>query len=269
MVYYHMRLKYHALLLIVHLLKASAEPSSFSEHLFETHLKHQPIPNLSQMAPSLSATQALTYWKEFLALVTPVDPVLGFQLLPDNPRGLSVLFKSLKVSGTTLSGTQAFQHSVVRSQLAFKLRSTLPLEIPAPEQLGSWISDIAPLIEITDWSFENPNHVTDVDLAVGNGGRTRWIMGDPVSAEDLDPNALDVILRFNQTPLYAAKGSEAQGNQWLSLRQLLIQMIRGGYTPTTGQWLITSPIGKSLATRPGEYQVEFGPIGQIQFTIEP
>jgi 2-keto-4-pentenoate hydratase len=108
-----------------------------------------------------------------------------------------------------------------------------------------------------------------MDAVAINVGSHRYIMGEARSsgsgAPDVD--AMEMALSRNGRLLHRARGSEANGGQWETLRKLINQLVSQGYTLRRGDLMITGALGAVQPGEAGKYEADYGEWGRITFEI--
>lgn len=259
---------------------AQAEDLKMSEQIFSSYLSQAALPNMSHTLSKTTKLEALATQQEYLRLRHAIDPIGGFALeftspdaleklhLPRGPAVLNALFRSEALSSpaqiSLKNSNPFFQHSL-ETKFGFYLKSTLNHRVYNLQELQGIIEFVTPVLELTYFQYQTPPTLTD--LIAANGGYRTWITGHKTSIEHLNMNQQDVVLRYNQNPLYSGKGLDVMGNQWMALMLLINQAIDQGWTLEPDHLLVTGQIGKNIAPQTGSYMVEFGPLGNIELNI--
>ena len=157
---------------------------------------------------------------------------------------------------------------VVETEIAYILGADIPVEIRTDAQARDAVQAMVAVIELPrNLTPGQPSNARDAVASLI--GSDRYIVGTPVAPEELDPDAIRVVLRRDGATLHEAAGSDAAGGQWHNLRRILNTLTRHGYTLPAGTLVLGGALGKIHPATPARYQADFGPLGMIRFELQP
>lgn len=185
-------------------------------------------------------------------------PVAGV-LLPGGQRQLE--------NGEFVVYRKDFISPMIEAEIGFRFKEVISKPIADVCQLKTKVASVLPVIELPDLAFDNAAQLKGVDIIANNVAARQFIVGAPRSVDGIDLDALAILLKKDGKLLLEGRGSDAMDSQWQALLWLVNQTLASGWRVEPGQLLITGALGKMLTTKAGEYQVEFGALGKIDFSV--
>ena len=154
--------------------------------------------------------------------------------------------------------------------LAYMISVDFSFQIATATQAKGAFSAVLPLVEVRTGSPSSPTADSSWDLIANNLGKARFVVGSATVSPENAPGALKVkVGRDNSAPVDFSAGMKPVGRSWEELRQILNQITGEGYTLHAGD-LILCPASANeppLAALPGRYDVDFGVLGSVAFTV--
>ena len=139
----------------------------------------------------------------------------------------------------------------------------------ATQAVGAF-SAVLPFVELRSGSPSSPTADSSWNRIANNLGKTRFVVGSTTVAPENIPGDLKVrIGRDTASTVDFGTGMKPAGRSWEELRQILNQITGEGYTLHAGD-LIFCPASANeepLAALPGRYDVDFGVLGKVEFTV--
>lgn len=172
---------------------------------------------------------------------------------------------NLLSNGATLSLSQ-FTRPLMELELAFKFtRSLLPPF--SLESLKGAISYVAPAVEFPDFVYNDPKEVSWQEAVMSGVGIRRVIIGTPKRIGEIDVNQLRAKARWNDEPYTRGYGNDVLGDQWQSLLYLAKKLQQRGYHIKSGDWVLSGSMNVTVPLRLGNYQVDYGELGDLYFQV--
>ena len=135
------------------------------------------------------------------------------------------------------------------------------------EELQDAVGQIAPAVELPDLLFADMKSLTWLDLIASDIAPRRVVIGDKVSDEDFDENAIAPVATLNGEAFSEGIGSAVMGDQWEALRFLAEKLNERGEQIHAGDFVISGAMNPLTPLEPGGYTVDYGPFGVITFEI--
>ena len=161
---------------------------------------------------------------------------------------------------------------MLETEIGFVVGETIDKPITSVAELKQKIKSVMPVIELPDLAFENLSQLKGLDIIAANVASNQYILGNSVTMPiNFSLNEIITRLTYEQNQeksvILTGKGSDASGNQWIALKQLVNHQLAQGYTLKPDQFLITGALGKMIPARIGRYSADFGKLGHIKFNI--
>ena len=157
-----------------------------------------------------------------------------------------VLFKegALQSTSTVSLGESRGLH--IEVEIAMRIGTAINKPLVDVADLRAHIDGIAPAIELPNLDYKQPQMLDAVDIIATNVAAENYIVGEFVSPQQRDPNAIDVRLACNDKEMFTGKGSDSLGDQWRAALWLVNKTLRQGWKIEPGQILLTGALGKML-----------------------
>ena len=110
---------------------------------------------------------------------------------------------------------------------------------------------------------------TPTDTVAWNGNAKALIVGSKkLDPANVDIDAVAIILTRGGETINTAKGGEAGGGQMATLLKAVNDIVKRGYTIRPRHVLTNGALGKILPAETGQYTADYGPLGEISFTVK-
>ena len=136
-------------------------------------------------------------------------------------------------------------------------------------RLGDAVANVVPVADLPDIAYRDPDHYGAADMVAANITAARYVVGASHRVAGVDLDALKVSLTRDGEPVTSGLGRESLGSQWGGLRAVARQVLATGRTIRPGDLVMTGRIGARPWLTPGRYQADYGPLGDVDFTVEP
>lgn len=251
---------------------------NFSQQLLSAWQKKQPLPHISEYAPKTTLANAYTIQKNYVELRKATDTISGYKAGLTSINGQKkfnltnalsgVLFSRGKIPLNKPVSLKSAGKLMLETEIGFILGKSISQPISDPKNLPTFIESVAAVIELPDLGYAKAAQLTGTDLIATNVAAHQYIVGSYTPIQQItDINQIDTSLSHNDQLLFKGKATDALGDQWTALQWLINQLLAQGYQLSEGDLLITGALGKMLAAQTGNYVAQFGPLGQIKFTI--
>ncbi|MEM7133862.1 MAG: fumarylacetoacetate hydrolase family protein [Chloroflexota bacterium] len=245
------------------------------DEFFNLYQAVEPIPLLSQTIENLSYADAYTFQESLSAQFEDTgDSRVGYKLGltgPQRPFGAEEplygrIHKSMILDNQETVQLSHFVRAMMELEIAFIFENDL--DYPAtPESLSLAISHVAPAVELPDLLFADMENLSWLDLiAIGVAPR-RVIVGDLVALDDIDVNEVSVQASYNGEASTEGLGANVMGDQWVALDFLAEKLNDRGVQIRAGDIVITGSMSPMVPINPGQYEVDYGSLGQIAFEV--
>ncbi len=243
-----------------------------------------PIPLLTASNPDLSYEGAYLFQESFVqSLLNEGEEFGGFKLgLTGEKRPFGAteavygrLLKSqFREAGKVYSSD--FVKPLVEVELAFKFKEDIDFPLTFG-QLKDAIDWVAPAIELPDLFFDDMKNLSWLDLIALDVAPRQVIVGNHVSINDVDVESINITAYHNGEVVKQAPSTSTLGGQMRALMYLaaklnhhMISFSKSGnplYKIHAGDIVITGALGGFMPGKPGQYQVNYGPLGNLDFEI--
>lgn len=261
----------------------SVKVEEFTQKVYSAWSQHKAFPLISEQSTKATAKQSYLVQQKLIKQIINSNHQLeisGFKAGLTSNAGqqrfkvsgpvYGVLFNhGLKSSDDPVKLSAAFK-LMLETEIGFITNQSIDSPLHSVHQLQSLIESIVPVIELPDLAFADVKKVTGKDIIATNVASHQYIVGEAVRMPvDFSLNQLVIQLHINDSnsPILTGKGSDASGDQWMALLELINHQIKSGYKIRPGQLFITGALGKMIPASIGEYHANFGPLGQIQFEV--
>jgi 2-keto-4-pentenoate hydratase len=241
-----------------------------------------PAPVLSSGAaePLATATAYHVQTKAVKTWLASQSPI-GFKAGLTSAAGQKKFAVNQPVAGVLLPGSQLkqqgqgytvdrrqFNRAMMEAEIGFRFKNSISTPITNIKTLKANVAAVLPVIELPDLAFDKPAQLKGADIIANNVAAKHLIAGTDRDVKGIDINALSVNIKKDGKSLLQGQGRDAMGDQWRALLWLVNQTVASGWEIQPGQLLITGALGKMLPAEAGAYQVDFGELGQLGFTVQ-
>ena len=134
---------------------------------------------------------------------------------------------------------------------------------------GSPIS-IGPAVEFVRVDFCRPEDLTPGNVTLANLGADQFILGEMSAWDSFDFTALadlDIELKRDGEVILTTSPLDSFGGPKPALDWCVNKANSLGFTIPQGGILLAGTNGAAMEADPGHYEVSYGPLGTIEFTI--
>lgn len=242
------------------------------------------VPLVTAGNPDLSYEEAYLFQEAYVqAFLNSGEELAGYKLgLTGEKRPFGAteavygrLFKSqFREAGKVYSSD--FVKPLVEVELAFKFKKDVDFPLTFG-QLKDAIDWVAPAIELPDLVFDDMKNLSWLDLIALDVAPRQVIIGNHVSINDVDVESINITAYLNGEVVKQAPSTSTLGGQMRALMFLAAKlnnhMISFSkinsplYKIKAGDVVITGALGGFIPGKPGQYQVNYGPLGNLDFEI--
>ena len=259
---------------------ASEEPdANYVAGLFHaTRHARLPFPDILKINPDLSDEFLYIVQRKFVDKKISNGAVIGGYkggLIPKAPVG-GVLFAHEILDGSPTLKRQNFYNLMVEAEIAFRPCGLIESPLANVEALQEAICEVYPAIELPDAAVENlADLLANIDhfrrlLIPTNMAVSHVLLGGGIKPSDVDLNSLNVRVAFDGGQIGYHEAARSTGDIWSRVLWVVNEFILSrGYV--IGQEHIIIP-GALTGIHPGEigqYTVDYGALGQVNFQIQP
>ena len=180
------------------------------------------------------------------------------------------VYGSLSAAGQRASGERValadFSRGMVELELAFQLNQAVEAPIASVAELQSIVRRVAIALELPDLALL-PASPTAKEIVRANVAGKYFVIGNGVSPQGLDLDALPLRLFRDASMIAQSYGGGVSGGQWQALLALVNQRVAMGWRITPQQWLLTGALGGMNALEPGYYHAESVALGGVAITV--
>lgn len=240
-------------LICIALASCSSPQQRFVDEIVTSWREQRALPNIDETLTINSAYSVQTRSvRAKLQGASPAGFKAGLTSAPaqarfkTNDAVAGVLFKegALKSAGT-ISLREA-RGLYIEVEIAMRIGTSIDKPLADIAALRAHIDGIAPAIELPNLDYSQPQSLDAIDIIATNVAASKYIVGDFVSPQQHDPNAVDVQLTCNDKEMFTGKGSDSLGDQWRAALWLVNKMLEQGWQLEPGQILLTGSLGKML-----------------------
>jgi 2-keto-4-pentenoate hydratase len=215
--------------------------------------EHRALPNIDETLTIHSAYQVQT--RTVRAKLQNATPA-GFKAGLTSPTAQARFKTNGAVAGVLFAeGARRSADTVRLSELrglhievevAMRIGAAIDKPLADVAALRSHIDGIAPAIELPNLDYVAPQTLDAVDIVATNVAAANYIVGDFISPQQRDPNAVAVRLVCEDQEMFTGQARDALGDQWQAALWLVNKMIEQGWRLESGQILLTGALGRML-----------------------
>ena len=251
----------------------------FAGKVYKTWAAREPMPQFSVDRPDATLDTGYDAQKAFLRRVLKSDEIGGYKAAVVGAAGQENLGIDGPVTGIVpLSGVHSAEDDVViplsdcgnrhvETEIGYVFGRPISKPLESIEDLRKHVSAVAPIIEVPGGPVDERHPATAADLAAWNGNAKDIIVGAEHDPDRFDVDEIAITLTHNGDILYEARGGEAAGGQWETLFKTVNSVVSQGYVVRKGHVITNGALGKILKAEPGVYRADYGPLGQVTFTV--
>jgi 2-keto-4-pentenoate hydratase len=157
-----------------------------------------------------------------------------------------VLFKEGALQSTGTVSLREARGLHIEVEIAMRIGTAIDKPLADVAALRAHVDGIAPAIELPNLDYAQPQSLDAIDIIATNVAAAKYIVGEFVSPQQRDPNAVDVRLTCNDEEMFTGKGSDSLGDQWRAALWLVNKTLEQGWQIEPGQILLTGSLGKML-----------------------
>lgn len=248
-----------------------------AERLLAAEAAHQPYPELAQEFPWLTDADLLAVQRAYLkARLAAGQHVGGYKggFIPTAPIG-GVLYAEGLLQAPADVPRNTFVAPLVEAEIAFEFCSPVKQRLADVAALKAAVCRLRPAIELPDGALAELEAMKqDLPrlrraLIPHNIATRKVLLGAPVAAETVDVNRVPVTARHAGKVIGERVVSEEKPDLWASVLWVVNE-----YALVEGQGLEAGQViipGNLTGIHPGVsglYEVDYGPLGQMRFTLE-
>ena len=245
-------------LICLALAACSSTPQRVVDEIVTSWREQRPLPNIDETLTIKSAYRVQTRSvRTRLQDASPAGFKAGLTSAPAQARFKTnhavagVLFKEGQRKSADTLRLSELRGLHVEVELAMRIATTIDKPLADAAALRGHIDGIAPALELPNIDYVDPKAIDVVDLIATNVSAANYILGDFVSPEQRDPNAVAVRLACNDQDVMSGQARDALGDQWQAALWLVNTMIEQGWKFEPGQILLTGALGRAIPAAVG------------------
>ena len=187
-----------------------------------------------------------------------------------------VLFAEGILKGTPTLKRSNFYNLLVEAEIAFQFCDTIEQPLADVAALQARTCNVFPAIELPDAALENLDDLlSDFSqlrqaLVPTNMGVAKVLIGEAKNPQDLDLNRVDINVAHNGTKIGYREGASSTSDIWSRVLWVVNDFVIGrGYKIDAGHIIIPGALTGLHQGKPGQYNVDYGSLGAVEFRIEP
>lgn len=287
---------YFVFLSLVALLGSAAaqrdEVTQFAYEQAKARSQNKPLAQLSVVVPDASTEDAIVAQKHYVfyfAGITEVEPELedaeivgikgavvsevGQKFFGIDGPLSAVLFKhgwhNAKDQNRTEIEIREDAEPGVEMELGIILSKRISEELESVEELKKHVRAIVPVVELPAGLHNWPQKPKAIDLIAANVDSDNYIVGEEHTDLTIDLDALSIQLTKDGGVINETTGGAAKNGQWANFLHQVNWAVRQNYFPLkSGNLIITGALGKINRTGKGDYEADFGELGDIKFKLK-
>jgi len=157
----------------------------------------------------------------------------------------------------------------IETEIGFVIGKRIDRELKSVEEFRQHVQAVIPVVEFPAGSWDNQGKPTAADLAAINISSAAYLVGPEVEPGSVDLKSVPISLAHDGETLHSATGKDNWHGPWETGLWLANFAWRQGITLEPGQVMLGGALGQVQKAKPGSYQADYGPLGEIQFEITP
>jgi 2-keto-4-pentenoate hydratase len=267
-----------ALLLASPLLRAEETLSwqdAFVTAMYDAWAAGQPMPQISRAHAEATLADAYAIQRKFVERQLAGGAIGGFKAAIVGAEGQAALGLDGPLTAVvTAAGVLYAKDDIAidlasdpermfETEIGYIFGQGVSAEVPDTATLKKYIKSVAPVIEAPGGASQSEPPVTAADLVARNINSKALIVGPRQEPQAVDVDAVDITFTHNGQVVNSAKGGDAAGGQWETLRKTVNALIAQGYVIESGQVVTNGALGKIVRAEPGEYCANYGGLGEF------
>ncbi|WP_062262711.1 2-keto-4-pentenoate hydratase [Endozoicomonas arenosclerae] len=237
------------------------------------HQKAAPV--LEENCPDLNVKEAYRIQQKTVDLqLHEGQRIVGYKAGLTHKKGQQAFGLNEPVTGALLSdalwqadsdySVSQGKKLMIEQELAFRLDKDITRAVYDVEELRSYISEVAPAIELPDLGFTGKPR--GVDVIANNVANRAFHIGQWQTIPD-NLDSMNLSLSCNDQTLSQTQSGNTMEGQWEALLWMVNQQFKLGYPLEEGHVLMTGNLVKLLPGKPCEYTADFANLGKLEFTL--
>ncbi len=161
-----------------------------------------------------------------------------------------------------------FRKPMLEMELAFRINTLIPEPLADVSEVQFVVSEIMPALELPDLGFDSEVGVTGESIVAANAGASYYVLGAPISVEQVDVNAVQAKLYHDGELNQRGEATQVMGNQWRALFWLINSLVEQGWVLQPGQVLLSGAMGEMIPIETGVYEARFSGLGEVRIQVE-
>lgn len=248
---------------------------AFANAMYEAWKSGQPMPQISRAYPEATLADAYVVQKKFVERALEGGAIGGFKTAIVGAEALAAMgLEGPLVAVVPASGVlyakddiaidlAADPERMFETEIGYIFGQSVSAEVPDVATLKKHIKAVAPVIEAPGGASQSEAPVTAADLVARNINSKAIIVGPRLEPQAVDVDAVGITFTHNGQAVNTAKGGEAAGGQWETLRKTVNALVAQGYTIESGQVITNGALGKIVRAEPGEYCATYEGLGEL------
>ncbi len=154
-------------------------------------------------------------------------------------------------------------HRMFETEIGYVFGQSISTEVPDVATLKKHVKSVAAVVEAPGGNSQNEAPVTAADLAARNINSKAIVVGTRLEPQAVDVDAVEITFTHNGQVVNTARGGEAAGGQWETLRKTVNALVAQGYTIESGQVITNGALGKIVRAELGQYCANYTGLGEI------
>jgi len=242
--------------------------------------EHRLYPPVTDIDPDISEQRSYELQRQIVAAkLAHRDAIAGYKaglmtpasqkLRQANGPIFGVLLRSGAVARPATLALKDYRTMVLECEIGFVFSKRISKPVADVATLKRAIGAVRPTIEVPDVAYaRTPYSVRD--MIASNVSAARYIYGRSMPlAKAGDLNRIDPVLFHGDRQIAAGHATDALGDQWRALLAIVNLAVGQGYVIEPRQTIITGALALKIAPEAGDYRADFGPLGELRFTVAP
>jgi len=237
------------------------------------------FPNPSAQLPDLTVQKAYAMQKKLTkALLDKGQVIGGYKAGLTSEAGqkrfgvtdalLGPLFKAGELGPDAVVNSKDFVRLFLENEVGYVMGQKISQPVKEIESLKKTVKEVFPAVELPDLRFADMKNMKGTDIIVDAVACSKYIVGKRMPADKVDVNKVEVTMTLDGKEANKGKASDALGDQWKALLWLVNGVVAQGYSIEPGQILLTGALGNMIPGKPGKYEINYGPLGTLSFTVK-